>query len=88
MKTHSPAVTLSDARPSSNLASRVGVLTYGILCYAIGVTGLCCPLGQLVASALLPRGNAWAPALRRLDSYLVAAPLWLVLVRELPTNVG
>jgi len=38
------------------------------------------PLGQIVASAILPRGVAWAPALRRLDSYLVVAPLWLLLL--------
>jgi hypothetical protein len=44
-----------------------------------------CPLGQIFASALLPRGVAWAPALRRLDSYLVAAPLWLVLLTQTPT---
>lgn len=38
------------------------------------------PLGQIVASAILPRGVAWAPALRRLDSYLLVAPLWLLLL--------
>lgn len=38
------------------------------------------PLGQIAASAVLPRGVAWAPALRRLDSYLLAAPLWLLLL--------
>lgn len=45
-----------------------------------GVAALCSPLGQIAGSALLPRGDAWAPALRRLDSYLVSAPLWLLLV--------
>ena len=45
--------------------------------WAMGVaTGLACPLGQLAASAILPSGGTFAPALRRLDSYLVAAPLW------------
>ncbi len=38
------------------------------------------PLGQIAASAVLPRGVAWAPALRRLDSYLLVAPLWLLLL--------
>lgn len=38
------------------------------------------PLGQIGASAILPRGVVWAPALRRLDSYLLAAPLWLLLM--------
>ena len=39
-----------------------------------------CPIGQVVASAILPRAGAPARALRRLDSYLVAAPVWLVLM--------
>ena len=54
-----------------------------ILLFAIAA-GVCCPLGQILASGLLPRGNAWAPALRRLDSYLLAAPVWLILVLQLP----
>jgi hypothetical protein len=37
---------------------------------------IACPLGQLVASALLPRSTSYAPALRRLDSLLVVAPAW------------
>ncbi len=44
------------------------------------LTAICCPVGQIAGSAVLPRGDAWAPALRRLDSYLLAAPLWLLLV--------
>jgi hypothetical protein len=48
------------------------------------LAAVCCPLGQIFASALLPRGNAWAPALRRLDSYLVVAPLWLFLLLASP----
>jgi hypothetical protein len=47
------------------------------------LTAVCCTLGQIMASGLLPRGNAWAPALRRLDSYLLAAPIWLILVLQL-----
>lgn len=39
-----------------------------------------CPLGQILASALLPRADAPAPALRRLDSMLVVAPAWAGLV--------
>ncbi len=35
-----------------------------------------CPVGQFVASALLPSPTAHAPALRRVDSLLVLAPLW------------
>jgi hypothetical protein len=34
------------------------------------------PLGQLLASALLPTAGSPASALRRLDSLLLAAPLW------------
>jgi hypothetical protein len=42
------------------------------------VVALGAPLGQIAGSALLPRGDMWAPALRRLDSYLLVAPLWLL----------
>ncbi|MGV3759540.1 MAG: hypothetical protein ACO1PW_08365 [Actinomycetota bacterium] len=41
-----------------------------------GAVLLLAPLGQLLASALLPAGAAPASALRRLDSLLLAAPLW------------
>lgn len=44
------------------------------------LTAVAAPLGQIAASAILPRGAVWAPALRRLDSYLLAAPLWLLLM--------
>lgn len=46
----------------------------------VAAAGLLAPVGQVVGSAVLPRGAAWAPALRRLDSYLVAAPLWVLLL--------
>ncbi|MGF1599460.1 MAG: hypothetical protein ACFCVK_21530 [Acidimicrobiales bacterium] len=52
------------------------------------LAGVCGPSGQLLASALLPRGSAWAPALRRLDSYLLSAPLWLVLLINAPTSTA
>jgi hypothetical protein len=49
--------------------------------WVLGVlTALACPLGQLLATSLLPSGGAHAPALRRLDSWLLAAPLWAVVV--------
>jgi hypothetical protein len=41
------------------------------------------PLGQLVASALLPDASSPASALRRLDSLLLAAPVGYVLVAQL-----
>lgn len=37
-----------------------------------------CPLGQLLGSWLLPRARTPAPALRRLDSWLIAAPAMVV----------
>lgn len=41
-----------------------------------GAVLLLAPLGQLLASALLPTAAAPASALRRLDSLLLAGPLW------------
>jgi len=38
---------------------------------------LACPLGQMLTSAELPRADADVPAMRRLDAYVVAAPLML-----------
>ncbi len=38
------------------------------------------PAGQLFASAILPRAWSNAPALRRLDSLLLAGPIWFVLI--------
>lgn len=55
-------------------------LTAATLVAFAALTAVCCPLGQILASALLPHGDRWAPALRRLDSYLLAAPLWLLLL--------
>jgi len=43
-----------------------------------GLAATLLPLGPIVASLLLPTADAPAPALRRLDSLIVAAPLWLV----------
>lgn len=44
------------------------------------LAAVACPAGQLLASAMLPRANAKAPALRRLDSMLIAAPAWAGLI--------
>lgn len=41
-----------------------------------GMVAVFAPLGQIVASLALPEASTWAPALRRLDSYILAAPLW------------
>ena len=43
----------------------------GLLAFA----AVACPLGQIVASAALPGAGAHAPALRRLDTLLVLAPV-------------
>ena len=45
-----------------------------------GLAAVACPAGQLLASALLPSPRSYAPALRRIDSLLVLAPLWAWLV--------
>lgn len=44
------------------------------------LAAVACPAGQILASAMLPRANAPAPALRRLDSLLVVAPVWAALI--------
>ena len=41
-----------------------------------GLAATLCPLGQLLASAVLPAAAAPAPALRRLDTLLLAGPAW------------
>lgn len=42
----------------------------------LGFTAMVCPLGQVVASAVLPGAGAHAPALRRIDTLIVLAPLF------------
>lgn len=59
----------------------------GFDAFAFGaLAAVACPSGQLVASALLPDPGAPAPALRRLDSLLILAPLWAWLVGLLLTR--
>jgi hypothetical protein len=41
------------------------------------LVAVACPLGQWVVSACLPRADAPAGALRRLDAYLLAGPLFV-----------
>lgn len=36
-----------------------------------------CVLGQMATTAFLPTRDAWVPAMRRLDAYLVAAPCFV-----------
>jgi hypothetical protein len=40
------------------------------------VAALLCPLGQVLASLVLPSARAPSPALRRLDSLLLLGPVW------------
>ena len=44
----------------------------------LGIAAACCPVGQWIASAILPSPDASAPALRRIDTLLLLAPLWAV----------
>ncbi len=46
---------------------------------AVVLTALACPIGQVLGSATLPRADAFAPGLRRLDSLMLTGPLWLLL---------
>lgn len=41
-----------------------------------GLVAVLAPLGRFTGSTLLPRADARAQALRRLDSYLLVAPVW------------
>lgn len=50
-----------------------GVPTYTFAVFA----AVLCPLGQLAASAILPANDARAPSVRRLDSLLLLAPVWV-----------
>lgn len=52
------------------------------------LAAVACPAGQLLASALLPRADVKAPALRRLDSALVTAPAWAGLIGLYLQNAG
>jgi hypothetical protein len=45
-----------------------------------GIAIVLCPLGQLMGSALLPRADTPASAVRRLDSLLVLGPVWVLAV--------
>jgi hypothetical protein len=46
--------------------------------WMLGVAALCCPIGQWIGSAVLPRPGAKVPALRRMDTLLLLAPVWVV----------
>ena len=52
------------------------------------VAAALCPLGQLFGSAILPRADATAPALRRLDSMLLLGPVWAFGLQQYLTSRG
>jgi hypothetical protein len=54
----------------------ISALDFGQAWLFGGLVLLLAPLGQLAASALLPSAKAPATALRRMDSLLLAAPVW------------
>jgi hypothetical protein len=54
----------------------ISALSFGQAWVLGGLVALLAPAGQLLASALLPSAAAPAGALRRLDSLLLAAPVW------------
>lgn len=56
----------------------ISTLDFGEAWLFGGLVVLLAPLGQLFASALLPAAKSPASALRRLDSLLLAAPVWCV----------
>jgi hypothetical protein len=62
------------------VVAAIGVPPFGVgeaMAFGIAVAPLAF-LGQLVGSAMLPHSRSFAPALRRVDSLLLAAPLWYV----------
>lgn len=54
----------------------ISTLDFGEAWFFGGLVVLLAPLGQLLASALLPSARSPASALRRIDSLLLAAPVW------------
>jgi hypothetical protein len=54
----------------------ISALSFGQAWVLGGLVALLAPAGQLLASALLPSADAPAGGLRRLDSLLLAAPVW------------
>jgi hypothetical protein len=56
----------------------ISALSFGEAWLFGGLVAILAPLGQLFASALLPSAATPASALRRLDSLLLAAPVWCV----------
>ncbi|MEQ1788774.1 MAG: hypothetical protein ABL966_17120, partial [Acidimicrobiales bacterium] len=56
----------------------ISALSFGEAWFFGGVVAVLAPLGQLLASALLPAAASPASGLRRLDSLLLAGPAWCI----------
>jgi hypothetical protein len=56
--------------------------------YLGGLAAVLCPIGQVVASAVLPDAAVRAPAVRRLDSLMILAPVWPVAIGVLEILTG
>lgn len=56
----------------------ISTLSFGEAWLFGGIVAVLAPAGQLFASALLPTAGSPASALRRLDSLLLAAPVWCI----------
>lgn len=79
-------------------AAAVGVLGFSLFVVALPPFGgapvlgfaaavaVLAPLGQVVASWVLPDGRAVASGLRRLDSLILAGPAWLLLLHLVPLD--
>jgi hypothetical protein len=45
-----------------------------------GLAAVLTPLGPIVASTLVPTASSGGPALRRLDSWILVAPVWMLML--------
>jgi hypothetical protein len=73
-----PIAGFASAMVITLVVSALGVPPFSIgeaMAYGAAASILCLG-GQFLASVLLPHSRAYAPALRRIDSLLLSAPLW------------
>jgi hypothetical protein len=75
-----PAAGLSAVVVATFIVSAfpISALGFGQAWLFGALVGVLAPLGQLLASGMLPAAASPAPALRRLDSLLLAAPAWWI----------
>jgi hypothetical protein len=53
-----------------------------------GLVAVLAPLGAPLASALAPSADSAGPALRRLDAWLVVAPVWGLMLINYLSRIG